>query len=501
MYSNNTNLLITSAIISTGVIGAIIAYGLPSLTISETKKKDAESLYKQKLFSNLETIVENDEENSDNSESSEKQSSEKQSSEKNKKRMRKNSSKNSTKSARRRKYSTTSVLSNSSSAENSESVSSAENSESSNSESDNRESSNIENCENREKSDSADKPESRNNSNNLEDSESDKLFSNFEFSDTTEQNKDQNEEQNKEQKEIYIENKNQLGGDENYNISTESLNTEDVNNLINNSTVDINELANQELTNVDIKELYKNNIKSFALSESSELISIETDENEYNNVTNMIKNSMSHLFSSIQLNTQPSNIHSVLIGCNYAGTPYEVNNCIQNTDIMQNLINIYEYDKIKFAEPCIVTDNNDLPDILQTVTQQYEKCKDNDAVLVYYSGYCDKDTENELDYLTLACKDKNPIAIDDIVSIVKNEKIRLIIIIDGFFSDKLYKPPHFQKNHLIVSSSVDDQASPIDRTEFTKKFCKIIENHENYDFESEIWNNVQFIGERSLLVF
>ena len=37
------------------------------------------------------------------------------------------------------------------------------------------------------------------------------------------------------------------------------------------------------------------------------------------------------------------------------------------------------------------------------------------------------------------------LAIDDIVSIVKNEKIRLIIIIDGFFSDKLYKPPHFQK--------------------------------------------------------
>ena len=271
--------------------------------------------------------------------------------------------------------------------------------------------------------------------------------------------------------------------------------------MLNNSTIDINELANQELSNIDIKELYKNNIKSFDLSESSELLSLETDENEYNNVTDMIKNSMSNLLSSIQLNTQPSNIHSILIGCNYAGTPYEVNNCIENTEIIQKLINIYEYDKVKFEKPCIITDNNDLPDILQTVTEKYEKCKDNDTILVYYSGYCDKDTENELDYLTLACKDENPVAIDDIVSIVKNEKIRLIIIIDGFFSDKLYKPHNFQSNHLIVSSSVDDQASAIDRTEFTKEFCKVIENHENYDFESDIWSNVQFIGERSLLVF
>ena len=87
------------------------------------------------------------------------------------------------------------------------------------------------------------------------------------------------------------------------------------------------------------------------------------------------------------------------------------------------------------------------------------------------------------------------------LSIVKNEKIRLIIIIDGFFSDKLNKPPNFQKNHLIVSSSVNDELSPIDKTEFTKKFCKIIENHENYDFESDIWKNVQFIGDKNLLVF
>ena len=48
---------------------------------------------------------------------------------------------------------------------------------------------------------------------------------------------------------------------------------------------------------------------------------------------------------------------------------------------------------------------------------------------------------------------------------------------------------------------MDDEASAIDRTEFTKEFCKVIENHENYDFESDIWSNVQFIGDRGLLVF
>ena len=283
------------------------------------------------------------------------------------------------------------------------------------------------------------------------------------------------------------------------------LQEDDITDLLNNSSINIDDLANQELSNVNLKDYYNENILSNNLSnnlnESTELVNIETDENEYNNVTNMIKNSITNLFTSVQLTVNPSNIYSILIGCNYAETPYEVNNCIENTEIIKKLLKIYKYEKVNFESPCIITDNNELPDILQTVKDQYEKCNDNDTIFIYYSGYCDKDTENELDYLTLSCKDKTPIAIDDIVSIVTNETIKLIIIIDGFFSEQLYKPTNFKKNHLIVCASVDDQISPINKTEFTKKFCKIIENHENYDFESDIWNNVQFIGDRNLLIF
>ena len=102
-----------------------------------------------------------------------------------------NSSKNSTKSARRRKYSTTSVLSNSLSAESSESISSTENSDCVN------ESNNIEKCESREKLDSvksADKSESRNNSNNLEDIESDEQSETSVGEDISDETKDVSDE-------------------------------------------------------------------------------------------------------------------------------------------------------------------------------------------------------------------------------------------------------------------------------------------------------------------
>ena len=129
-------------------------------------------------------------------------------------------------------------------------------------------------------------------------------------------------------------------------------------------------------------------------------------------------------------------------------------------------------------------------------------CNENDCIFVYYSGYCDKDLTTNKDVLTLGCDPDNQhsLEINSICNIVTNPKIRLIIIIDGFYYEKLKEPnDNYKSNHLIIASFVSEQNNTIKKTSFTEDLCKNIKTNENFDFNNSLWKKAQIIGNKDLL--
>ena len=197
-----------------------------------------------------------------------------------------------------------------------------------------------------------------------------------------------------------------------------------------------------------------------------------------------------------------SNVHSILIGCNYKNTPYAVTNCIKNTTTILDLISSYKYEKLNFTTPSIISENDDSSvNIIKKVESLYSECNDDDCIFIYYSGYCDKDHTSNNDILTLGCDpDKNnSLEISKICKIVTNPKVRLIIIIDGFYYDKLEVHQDYKLNHLIIGSFIDDQTNNTQKTTFTEDLCNVIKSNTNFDFNHELWKNVQIIGNKNLL--
>ena len=221
----------------------------------------------------------------------------------------------------------------------------------------------------------------------------------------------------------------------------------------------------------------------------------------HENVSNILKDVLvsNNLITNID---NVSKVHSLLIGCNYKGTPYAVSNCIKNTTNILDLISSYKYEKLQFTTPSIISeDANSSKTILNKLQSVYSECNDNDCIFIYYSGYCDKDHETNNDILTLGCDpDKNnSLEISSMCKIVTNPKIRLIIIIDGYYYDTLKQHSNYKSNHLIIGSFVDDQTNQIKETTFTENLCKIIKTNTNFDFNHPLWKKVQIIGDKNLL--
>ena len=197
-----------------------------------------------------------------------------------------------------------------------------------------------------------------------------------------------------------------------------------------------------------------------------------------------------------------SYVHSILIGCNYKNTPYAVTNCIKNTTNVLDLISSYKYEKLNFTIPSIISENDESSvNIIKKVESLYSECNEDDCIFIYYSGYCDKDSESNNDILTLGCDpDKNnSLEIRKICKIVSNPKIRLIIIIDGFFYDSLDDHEDYKSNHLIIASFIDDLTNKTHKTTFTEDLCNVIKSNTNFDFNHKLWENVQIIGNKNLL--
>tara|TARA_B100001248_G_C27391854_1_gene462867 strand:+ start:1138 stop:2148 length:1011 start_codon:yes stop_codon:yes gene_type:complete len=197
-------------------------------------------------------------------------------------------------------------------------------------------------------------------------------------------------------------------------------------------------------------------------------------------------------------NTLTYNIHSLLIGCNYTGTPYQVSNCINNTNLIKNSIKESNHASLHFYEPIVLTDKtSNISKLLEETTAIYNKCSDNDTVFIYYSGYCDKGSDLDNDLLTISCD--NNIAINDIINIFENENIKLILIIDGFYYEKLSNIFSKKKNYLIISSFVNEVNEIKSSTNFTAKLCNLVKDENIFNQSHEIWKDIQIIGNKSLL--
>ena len=233
--------------------------------------------------------------------------------------------------------------------------------------------------------------------------------------------------------------------------------------------------------------------------------------------------------------THPSMLYSLIIGCNYSNTPYELDNCINNTTLVQNMICEFKSDKTKCCKPIIKTDckENNVTDIMHNIDILYNLCNDNDTVFIYYSGYCDKTNHNltditselddtiidkdgdkfevpmtadtpskNVDLLTVSCNDdelNTRISINDICDIFVNPKIRLILCIDGFHYDKLQVTDHMKENHLIIGSFVDENMSKTNNTTFTKDVYNYIQEQGSIDNDNKLLANLQIIGNKDLL--
>lgn len=199
-----------------------------------------------------------------------------------------------------------------------------------------------------------------------------------------------------------------------------------------------------------------------------------------------------------------NNIHSLLIGYNYSNTPYELDNCIDNIDKLNTYINDTKYiNNYNLVLPILFTDNNNNQPtkyysnvILSQIKDTYNKCKNNDIIYIYYSGYCDK-TDNK-DVFTLSSNKPllDIIYINDILDIFLNPNIKLILIIDSFYYDTL-KIDNIKLNHLIIGSFINEPN--VTKTLFTTTVLNYLVNQSYIDKNNSLWNNLQIIGNLNII--
>jgi hypothetical protein len=203
-----------------------------------------------------------------------------------------------------------------------------------------------------------------------------------------------------------------------------------------------------------------------------------------------------------------NNIYSILIGCTYKGTPYEVSNSIQNVESISNLIQTSDYFKHNIRNPLILTDNsleNGLQNLLQEITNVYNKCRDGDTVFLYYSGYCDYMDEDKEDVFTILTSTTHDIKIDSItinsiLDIFQNQNINLIVFMDGFYYSTLSENEHQKSNHLLISSFIND--TPIkysNKTKITSEIITLLINDNIINKEHDIWKKLNVLGNQSLI--
>ena len=258
-----------------------------------------------------------------------------------------------------------------------------------------------------------------------------------------------------------------------------------------NGNIEINENGNIEINengNIEINENGNIEINNDLLS----LSSILEQTSDINNDSN----------PNILTDTHLINVYPILIGCNYKNTPYQVQNCINNTKLINDILIKFNSKIYKFENTNIITD--DMPEInniINIIQNIYNKSKDNDFVFIYYSGYCDKDIDTDDDLLTLSCKDDESftIKINKILNIFENDQIKLIFIIDGFYYDKLSDNVNCKSNHVIVSSFVNESNKIQSSTNFTEKICDIIEKKHSIDLNHQMWNNIQILGNKDII--
>lgn len=206
-----------------------------------------------------------------------------------------------------------------------------------------------------------------------------------------------------------------------------------------------------------------------------------------------------------------SNIYSILIGCNYNDTPYEVSNSIENVNSIQKYILDTTYSKYNIRNPLIITDNksssNKITNSLEYISNIYNKCKDGDFVFIYYSGYCDYLDDTKEDVLTILSETSpkikiESISINSILEIFENPNIKLILFIDGFYYNAINKNSNQKSNHLILSSFINDKDKPTryaNTTKTTKSLLDILNNENKLEYNHKIWSSINVIGNQKLI--
>ena len=289
--------------------------------------------------------------------------------------------------------------------------------------------------------------------------------------------------------------------------TTEDPEINRLNTDYNNNSIQINAMYNNiikdDINNIIFKTNNIDNIIADNIIENKPVDNIIDNKT----VDNTIENKNGFLIQKVINNCENDkesdnaityNIYSLLIGCNYTGTPYQVSNCINNTNLIKTSIKESNQTSLHFYEPIVITDETSkISKLLEETKIIYDKCSDNDTVFIYYSGYCDKGSDLDNDLLTISCD--NNIAINDIINIFENENIKLILIIDGFYYEKLSNIFSKKKNYLIISSFVNEVNEIKSSTNFTAKLCDLVKDENIFNQSHDIWKSTQIIGNKSLL--
>lgn len=204
------------------------------------------------------------------------------------------------------------------------------------------------------------------------------------------------------------------------------------------------------------------------------------------------------------------NLYSILLGCNYKDTPYEVTNSIQNGESIKNYILNTSYSKYNIRKPLVLTDSNEsnhhINNLLEHTTNLYNKCKDGDIVFLYYSGYCDYLEEEKLDVLTIISESTPKLKIDSIqinsiLDIFENPNIKLIMFIDGFYYTNISKNSHQKSHHLIISTFINEHKPTryTNKTKVTSEIIDLLLENTTIDYKHKIWSSVNTIGSQNLI--
>jgi hypothetical protein len=230
--------------------------------------------------------------------------------------------------------------------------------------------------------------------------------------------------------------------------------------------------------------------------------------------------------------------HVLIVGCNYEGTSYKLNGCINDAEAMYELFDTYHKNNSRhYARPAMIKDNVrhavfDSDYVKKHVNAVYNRCKSGDTFIMYFSGHGTQvrdDNNDEKDGLDEVCVinmkrglpfRKAYLVDDELVKILHKESVKTVMLFDCCHSggmDDIAKG----KNKLVIAACAEHQTAKEAKLPngnvrgfFTLSLEKMCHNAKEplsliQILKNPVWKklitkfdqNISVFGDRSLLVF